>query len=421
MVTREELYRLVWSEPMTKVAEQFGVSGSYMARVCTELRVPRPERGYWAKQQVGKSPPTPPLPEPEPGDQLHWTPGQELKIRSNPSLSNATNKKPAAPRHITGLHPVLVGAKGHIESGQKQRDVEYMKPYKRIMVDMNVTKAGLERGLVVADLLFKALEAEGHRVTLLPATDYWHRPEISRHERPIKGYDLFKLWSPSRPTVAYVGALPIGLAIVELSEEVLVRYVNGKFIRDADYAPKRRSSSFVDHTWTTHKHLPTGRFRVVAYAVHQEVDWSKSWDESASVPIEKLQKTIVKGLVASVNEINEKIREVELIREQRRIAWLAEQERWRQAEDRRKTEESIKDSRVQLAEIIQSWTSVMNLEKFFQEVHDRAFSLPDEQRQEILERLRLAREFVGTQDPLDFIRAWKSPEERYQPLSKIID
>ena len=43
MVTREELYALVWSIPMTKVADQFGVSGSYMARICTFLNVPRPE------------------------------------------------------------------------------------------------------------------------------------------------------------------------------------------------------------------------------------------------------------------------------------------------------------------------------------------------------------------------------------------
>ena len=52
MVLREELYQLVWSKPMIKVAEQLGVSGSYMARVCTVLNVPRPERGYWAKLAV---------------------------------------------------------------------------------------------------------------------------------------------------------------------------------------------------------------------------------------------------------------------------------------------------------------------------------------------------------------------------------
>jgi hypothetical protein len=48
-ISREALYALVWSEPMTRVAERFGVSGSYMARVCELMNVPRPERGYWAK------------------------------------------------------------------------------------------------------------------------------------------------------------------------------------------------------------------------------------------------------------------------------------------------------------------------------------------------------------------------------------
>ena len=35
MVSREELYDLVWSVPMVRVAEKFKVSGSYMARVCS--------------------------------------------------------------------------------------------------------------------------------------------------------------------------------------------------------------------------------------------------------------------------------------------------------------------------------------------------------------------------------------------------
>ncbi len=55
MISREELYELVWSAPMTKVGEKFKLSGSYMARVCATLRVPRPERGYWAKLAVGKA------------------------------------------------------------------------------------------------------------------------------------------------------------------------------------------------------------------------------------------------------------------------------------------------------------------------------------------------------------------------------
>jgi hypothetical protein len=42
VVSREELYELVWSVPMVRVAEKFKVPGSYMARVCSTLHVPRP-------------------------------------------------------------------------------------------------------------------------------------------------------------------------------------------------------------------------------------------------------------------------------------------------------------------------------------------------------------------------------------------
>ena len=61
-VSREALYEMVWSEPMLRVAAQFGVSSSYMARICTLLNVPRPERGYWAKLAVGRAPKQSPLP-----------------------------------------------------------------------------------------------------------------------------------------------------------------------------------------------------------------------------------------------------------------------------------------------------------------------------------------------------------------------
>ena len=47
-VAREALYALVWAEPMLRVAARYNVSSSYLARVCTLMNVPRPERGYWA-------------------------------------------------------------------------------------------------------------------------------------------------------------------------------------------------------------------------------------------------------------------------------------------------------------------------------------------------------------------------------------
>jgi len=56
----------------------------------------------------------------------------------------------------------------------------------------------------------------------------------------------------------------------------------------------------------------------------------------------------------------------------------------------------------------------MNVERFLAGVEQRIAELPDTDREAAEERLRLAREFLGNQDPLEFFLAWKTPDERYQ-------
>lgn len=119
----------------------------------------------------------------------------------------------------------------------------------------------------------------------------------------------------------------------------------------------------------------------------------------------------------AANELIEKMKEAERQAEIRRLEWEAAEERHRQEGDRRKVQQSIKDSQDQLRQIIQTWGSVMNVERFLQGVQARAEELPAGERDALLERLKLAREFLETQDPLDFFRAWKTPLERYKPLS----
>jgi len=51
---REELYDLVWRDPVRTVAATFGVSDVWLKKVCAGANVPVPERGYWAKLQAGK-------------------------------------------------------------------------------------------------------------------------------------------------------------------------------------------------------------------------------------------------------------------------------------------------------------------------------------------------------------------------------
>ncbi len=46
---REKLYEEVWAEPLRAVAPRYGVSDVMLGKVCRELLIPLPGRGYWAK------------------------------------------------------------------------------------------------------------------------------------------------------------------------------------------------------------------------------------------------------------------------------------------------------------------------------------------------------------------------------------
>jgi hypothetical protein len=48
-LTREQLYELVWSEPMHRLGKQIGISDAAIAKHCRRLGIPLPPRGYWNK------------------------------------------------------------------------------------------------------------------------------------------------------------------------------------------------------------------------------------------------------------------------------------------------------------------------------------------------------------------------------------
>lgn len=53
-LTREDLHRLVWTAPVTEIAERLGVSDVGLARACRRAQIPVPSRGYWAKVEAGQ-------------------------------------------------------------------------------------------------------------------------------------------------------------------------------------------------------------------------------------------------------------------------------------------------------------------------------------------------------------------------------
>lgn len=414
IVTREDLYRLVWNEPMLKVAARFGVSSSYMARVCTVLNVPRPERGYWAKLAVGKVSPQPKLPEARPGDESVWRRGESLHSvpRSVPRPPNKKpGRRPKVPVSTADKHPLMVGANALFEAGRTSYSSKYLKPSKRLLVDLIVTKNGLNKALAFANQLFITLEANDHRVVIAPYSEQFGREAVDEHEVPRRNPGYNNLWSPQRPTVVYIGTVAVGLTIIEMSEEAEARYVNGDYVRLSEDTGKRRQRYAPTYSWTTKHEFPTGRLCLQAYSPYRRAKWIRQWRETKDRELTSQIPSIVRELAQSVEEIARLIEEGERQAAIELKRWEEQRREWERQEAKRRAAEAIKNSKEELLQIVKLWAHARRIDEFFKDAEAHLNHLEPEARQEMLDRLKRARNLVGSIDALERFRRWRSPKE----------
>jgi hypothetical protein len=107
LVTRQELYNLVWSEPMVSLAKRFEISDIGLAKICKQAIVPCPGRGYWAKRDAGKKITQTPLPRRALGQRNEVQIGRHANIASN----DLAEPLPLPPSFSEGLEEVTDRAK----------------------------------------------------------------------------------------------------------------------------------------------------------------------------------------------------------------------------------------------------------------------------------------------------------------------
>ena len=61
VITRSELYSLVWSTYMRELSTELNVKATDIPKLCVANNVPRPISGYWSMVKFNKQPPQPPL------------------------------------------------------------------------------------------------------------------------------------------------------------------------------------------------------------------------------------------------------------------------------------------------------------------------------------------------------------------------
>jgi hypothetical protein len=60
---RRELFDLVWSEPLSRIATKYSISDNGLRKICKRMNIPLPQMGHWQKVQYGKSVRIPKLPD----------------------------------------------------------------------------------------------------------------------------------------------------------------------------------------------------------------------------------------------------------------------------------------------------------------------------------------------------------------------
>jgi GTP1/Obg family GTP-binding protein len=124
--------------------------------------------------------------------------------------------------------------------------------------------------------------------------------------------------------------------------------------------------------------------------------------------------TIVRKLEISRDELQNLMAAAEEAAARRQKEWEEEQERYRHEEDQRRVAEARAESQKQLSDIMNKWAAAMSVERFFDEAEKRIEGLESGRRNQLARRLALARDMLGTLDPLDYLGRWLAPEERYK-------
>lgn len=240
-VTREELYQMVWDKPMMRLAEEFGITGNGLAKVCDRLDVPYPPRGYWAKKEAGKPVITlklPPRREEIPiAADIHPTPP---KPAPSPAAEQAAAtvadriRDVAVPESNDNLHPrVQAWIAGHakrqkereLENRNRRRDIGWASP---LIPDL--TERDLYR-FRTTSAIFYAVEKAGGTIEKSSASGKvtflidGHQVECSIVEKMVQS---LKQWEEQRKWTAFTEYCKSGLDSSGFLRVSITTYLQGR-------------------------------------------------------------------------------------------------------------------------------------------------------------------------------------------------
>jgi hypothetical protein len=333
---REELYKLVWSEPVSKLAQGYGLSDRGLGKICKRLEIPVPGRGYWQMKKKGLKMPVPPL---RPTKKSNAT-GTYIHRTSKPRIDGEQdhetcdlitaeklpeNKITVSPS-LDSPHSLVVMTQRSL-IGAKVDDRGLKQPRARGCLDVHVGQDSIDRAMLIMDTLVKALES--------------------------RGFDISVAKEPPFSTSVSVMDEVIKFALNEDLNRT-ERKLTAVQIKDKEKHPWMYRIQEYDYS-------PNG-ILLLKIKSDDSLNTRKTWSDGRRQRLEECLNSFVGGLIKAAIAI----KHLRAERERRELKWQEERRQREESERiRREEEEKLKD----LDEEVASWQRSQQIRSYIEAVN----------------------------------------------------
>jgi hypothetical protein len=170
ILTRNELYNLVWSTPMTKLAKQYSITDYELRKVCQRMNIPLPKSGHWEKLRLGKIVEVVDLPMDYSGVQLvslslpeESTNTQDVLFLKRKTDSEKIDPAFIVPDKLTNPDKLIMAASQKLKA---RRDPNFSyQDFEKFPSTLNISveKENEARALKFMDSFIKVVRSRGHK------------------------------------------------------------------------------------------------------------------------------------------------------------------------------------------------------------------------------------------------------------------
>lgn len=183
ILTRQELYDLVWENPLSKLAKKYNLSDNGLRKVCKKLDIPLPKNGYWQKIQYNKKVSKEKLPvnnSVETSITLKFRDNSETIINGienelnqlTKEIKNELKETIIFPEKLTRPLQLIIDAKDDLKTKQPAyyHNIKGLLNTSPGVLNITVAPQNVKRALLFMDIFIKAIKKRGYNLIIKEGT-----------------------------------------------------------------------------------------------------------------------------------------------------------------------------------------------------------------------------------------------------------